>query len=26
MEKIPGVAIGVGLLMASVSWWNHRKG
>jgi formate dehydrogenase iron-sulfur subunit len=26
MEKIPGVAVGVGLLMASVSWWNHRKG
>lgn len=25
MEKIPGVAIGVGLLMASISWWTHRK-
>jgi formate dehydrogenase iron-sulfur subunit len=25
MEKIPGVAIGVGLLMASISWWNQRK-
>jgi formate dehydrogenase iron-sulfur subunit len=25
MEKIPGVAIGVGLLMGTVSWWNHRK-
>ncbi len=24
MEKIPGVAIGVGLLMGAVSWWNHR--
>jgi formate dehydrogenase iron-sulfur subunit len=25
MEKIPGVAIGVGLLMASISWWNRKK-
>lgn len=25
MEKIPGVAIGVGLLMASISWWNRRS-
>ncbi len=25
MEKIPGVAIGVGLLMGAISWWNHRK-
>ncbi len=25
MEKIPGVAIGVGLLMGGISWFTHRK-
>lgn len=25
MEKIPGVAVGMGLLMGAVSWWTHRK-
>lgn len=25
MEKIPAVAVGVGLLMGAISWWNHRK-
>ncbi|MGB8648363.1 MAG: 4Fe-4S dicluster domain-containing protein [Anaerolineae bacterium] len=25
MEKIPGVAVGVGLLMGTISWFTHRK-
>ncbi len=26
MEKIPAVAVGVGLLMGSISWLTHRRG
>ncbi len=26
MEKIPAVAVGVGLLMGGVAWWRNRKG
>lgn len=25
MEKVPFVAIGMGLLMGTISWWTHRK-
>lgn len=25
MEKIPAVAVGVGLLLGGISWWTHRK-
>jgi formate dehydrogenase iron-sulfur subunit len=24
MEKVPAVAVGVGLLMGGIAWWNHR--
>jgi formate dehydrogenase iron-sulfur subunit len=26
MEKIPGVAVGVGLLMGTIAWVTHRRG
>jgi len=26
MEKIPAVAVGIGLLLGSISWLNYRRG
>ncbi len=25
MEKVPGIAVGVRLLMGTLSWWTHRR-